>query len=74
MVVDKVICNVCGKEFDLYDRQEKFGIHTGVIGYGSKYDGGEISLDMCCDCFDRLMEDLIPKCKINPHEERYGDE
>lgn len=70
MVVDKVFCNVCGKEFDLYDRQEDFGIHTGTIGYGSKYDGDSINLDMCCDCFDKLMEDMIPKCKINPCTER----
>lgn len=70
MVVDKVFCNVCGKEFDLYDRQEDLGIHTGTIGYGSKYDGDTINLDMCCDCFDKLMEELIPKCKINPLKER----
>lgn len=70
MVVDKIFCNVCGKEFDVFDKQENFNIHTGEIGYGSRYDGDSINLDMCCDCFDKLMEDLIPKCKINPHEEK----
>jgi len=69
MVVDKVFCNMCGKEFNSFDRQESFGIHTETIGYGSKYDGDSINLDMCCDCFDRIIEDLIPRCKINPHKE-----
>lgn len=59
-------CNLCGKEFDIFDNQESFGIHTGKIGYGSKHDGDSIELDLCCDCFDKLIDDLIPKCKINP--------
>ena len=28
------------------------------------------TLDMCCDCFDKLMDELIPKCAISPVEER----
>ena len=66
MARGKTICNICGKEFDIFDEQESFGIHTGTIGYGSQYDGDKIDLDMCCDCFDGIMEDIILKCTIDP--------
>lgn len=65
----KRFCNVCGKEFDVWDEQEDFSISRNV-GYGSKFDGDHIHLDMCCDCFDKLMDELIPKCAISPVEER----
>lgn len=63
--MNKTVCNVCGKEFDIWDRQEAFGFHSHV-GYGSKFDGDHIELDLCCDCFDNLMDELIPKCVHNP--------
>ena len=31
-----------------------------------KFDGDSIDLDICCDCFDKLMDKFIPMCKINP--------
>jgi hypothetical protein len=76
MARGKTICNVCGKKFNMLDDQENFGIHTDEIGYGSRYDGKQINLDMCCKCFDKLMSEIIPKCKINPIEEHtsYGDD
>ena len=49
----------------MWDEQEDFSISRNV-GYGSKFDGETIRLDMCCDCFDKLMEELIPKCAIPP--------
>lgn len=56
-----IICNKCGKQFDFWDTQENFDIHT-VCGYGSKFDGEEIELDLCCSCFDKLVEE----CAISP--------
>ena len=53
--MNKTICNICGKEFDMWDQQEGFGLHYHV-GYGSKFDGDRIQVDMCCDCFDELMD------------------
>lgn len=44
MAKGKTSCNLCGKEFDEWDEQESFGIHTRV-GYGSKFDGDDIELD-----------------------------
>lgn len=65
MAKGKTLCNVCGKELDEYDEQEHFGLHTRV-GYGSKHDCSDVDLDFCCDCFDKLMDKLVPQCKINP--------
>lgn len=60
-------CNVCGKEFDGWDLQEDFGLHYH-IGYGSRYDGGRLELDFCCDCFDNLLDYILPKCSISAIE------
>ncbi len=65
MARGKTICNLCGKEFDIYDEQESIGYHDRP-GYGSSFDGIEIDLDLCLECFDKLMTELIPRCKINP--------
>lgn len=65
----KRVCNVCGKDFDEWDTQEGFGFHYHV-GYGSGFDGSRINLDLCCDCFDKLMNEyIIPNSKISPVEE-----
>lgn len=61
MTQKKIICNKCGKEFDMWDEQEDFSIHRQA-GYGSKYDGQNIELDLCCECMDKLIEE----CKISP--------
>jgi hypothetical protein len=55
-------CNMCGKKFDICDEQEDFSIYRRRIGYGSKYDGHELKLDLCCECMDRIIGD----CMINP--------
>ena len=60
----KITCNMCGKEFDVWDAQEDFNI-SGWIGYGSKFDGLYLQLDLCCDC----MDNLIRSCKITPVSE-----
>lgn len=58
-------CNLCGKQFDIWDTQEGFSINRR-LGYGTKYDGDELQLDLCCDC----MERIIDECKISPIIER----
>lgn len=67
MRIQKITCNICGKEFDVWDKQEGFGIHYYKVGYGSRFDGDTIDCDICCDCFDNLMTDyILPKAKTNP--------
>lgn len=65
MAKGKTLCNLCSKEFNEWDEQENFGIHTRV-GYGSRFDGDNIDLDLCCECFDKLMGRLVSECKIKP--------
>lgn len=55
------VCNVCGKELDMFDQQEEYTLHK-FVGYGSKHDGSVIHLQMCCDCFDRLVD----SCAVSP--------
>ena len=57
MIIHK--CDLCGKFLNEYDEQENFGLHYNNIGYGSKYDGCNINIDMCCECFDKMMKDYI---------------
>jgi hypothetical protein len=69
MAKGKMFCNVCGKPIDqICEDQAVVSIHNR-IGYGSKYDGDEIDLDICCDCFDKLIDDFTEKCAINPIKE-----
>lgn len=56
-----IICNMCGKVFDIWDKQEGLSIEH-QLGYGTKYDGDLLQLDLCCDC----MDEIIDKCKIFP--------
>ena len=60
------ICNMCGKQFDIYDTQEDFSIYRENIGYGSKYDGNSVELDLCCECADKLFD----ACKLSPIVEK----
>lgn len=60
---DKRVCNRCGKKFDIFDLQQDFTIHKQVQ-YGSMYDGCYVDFHLCCDCFDRMVEE----CKVSPVE------
>lgn len=57
------ICNVCGKPFNEWDNQEDFNLHY-IIGYGSRYDGGRLNLDFCCECFDNFLDYILPQCSL----------
>lgn len=61
MMAKKLICNKCGKVFDIWDIQSGFFIYKH-LGYGTKYDGEYLNLDICCNC----MEKIIDSCIISP--------
>ena len=61
---DGKICNRCGRELDFWDVQEDFTIDRH-IGYGSVHDGDIVNLHLCCDCFDKIVDE----CKVSPVEE-----
>lgn len=56
-------CNKCGKKMDIFDIEAQFSFQR-QLGYGSKYDGDNLDLDLCCDC----MDVLIDECVISPVE------
>lgn len=56
-------CNFCGKVLDYWDLQEDISADR-FIGYGSKYDLYRLQFKLCCGCFDRLLDQMAPKCKI----------
>lgn len=58
-------CTMCGKEFDYWDRVENHYIYYD-FGYGSKYDKDELEADLCCDCYDKVVDFIKSKSKINP--------
>ncbi len=63
--MQKTICNMCGHEFDFWDEEEGFA-YNGLLGYGSKYDGSALQLNLCCECMDKIIE----SCKISPLDEQ----
>ena len=59
------ICTMCGKKFDVWDEQQNFVVDR-EIGYGSKYDYHHIQMNLCCDCFDRVVDYIVDNSKTNP--------
>lgn len=55
------VCNKCKKEFDIWDTHNGLIINK-IMGYGSRYDGEKINMNICCDC----MDDIIESCLISP--------
>ena len=66
--MNKLICSMCGKELDEFDLQEDF-YFKHYIGYGSKYDLNFFEARLCCDCFDKILDAVLPMFKINPLSE-----
>ncbi len=59
------VCNMCDKTFDLWDNQENF-CFDHHIGYGSAHDFEHIQLNLCCQCFDKVIDWILPQCRHNP--------
>lgn len=62
------VCNMCGRDFDFWDTNENFCFDAHV-GYGSSHDLRRIRLNLCCDCFDKVIDWILPQCKIDPMTE-----
>lgn len=48
-------CSICGKKLNTLDKELGFK-YNGKVGYGSVHDGEHIQLNICCDCFDKIVE------------------
>lgn len=57
----RIVCNLCGRPLDEFDRQEDFSIHR-YLGYGTKHDGERLNLSICCRC----MDTIIDQCEVTP--------
>lgn len=63
-VVVDVICDLCGKSTKITDdtlldiEQFDFGTLTYSGGYYSKYDGSFLSMDICTDCINMILQTL----------------
>ncbi|MEG0570471.1 MAG: hypothetical protein RR497_02380 [Oscillospiraceae bacterium] len=57
---------------DMWDEQEYFCIDR-TIGYGSKYDGCRVKFQLCCDCFDKVLDIAAPLCKESPITDPYEE-
>ena len=57
-----ITCDRCGRHFDIFDEQEGFGFHYNV-GYGSRHDGETVDIDLCCACFDEIIDEIEEKKK-----------
>lgn len=59
-----LVCNMCGKEDKMYSGVSH--VVDGKIRRDSQYAGEYFDLDLCCECFDKVVDWIIPQCKHNP--------
>lgn len=59
-------CTMCGKKFDDEDIMLGDNTYDIYVNYPSKHDLERIKLNFCVDCFDKVLDMIIPLCKINP--------
>lgn len=58
-------CTMCNKIFDEWDIQEDFS-YQKWIGYGSVHDMEYLNLQLCCDCFDKVLAFILKNSVNNP--------
>ena len=66
MKVKEIKCTMCGKTFDEWDINLCDNRYDIFVNYPSVHDMERIQFNFCVDCFDRVLDILIPMCKINP--------
>ena len=60
-VLESVICNKCGYDVAIIDKDQSFDVlnqfHSVIIdcGYGSKYDATRFSFDLCDNCLSEYL-------------------
>ena len=61
---------MCGQPLTEMDILQNFTF-TRFVGYGSRYDLSKVHMRLCCGCFDKIMDWVIPRCQQNPITEKY---
>ena len=54
----------------MWDDEENF-CFDHYFGYGSKHDMEHIKANFCCDCFDEILDQIVPQLKIPLEIEEY---
>ena len=49
------VCNWCGDTMTAEEENNGINLHT-YIGYGTKFDGKDFSLDLCPRCTEEFIE------------------
>ena len=62
----EIKCTMCGKPFDSIDVFLGDNRYDLWVGYGSVHDDERIKFNFCCECFDKVLDTIIPMCKIDP--------
>ena len=61
LIISNAVCNRCGKTIN--SPMTTF-IQT-KISYGSKYDGANITMALCPDCIDKLIQNEFANYKVS---------
>jgi len=59
------VCDICGCKFDDFDLQENHH-HSYHFGYPSKFDLMDIEFDVCTECFDKMIDAILPLFPESP--------
>jgi len=62
----KITCTMCKKSFTLFDYYHGDNRFDLFMNYGSKYDLKRLKFNFCIECFDKVLDMIIPMCKMNP--------
>ena len=62
------VCTMCGKTFDDWDLQENNHIKH-YFGYGSKHDLQIFEADLCSNCYDKIIDTILPLFPSSPIRE-----
>ena len=63
---EKIVCNICGKEFDEGDYS--FGVkhHEVFAGYASRHDEERYDFNICSNCYDVVLDKVLDLCTVSP--------
>lgn len=54
-MASKIYCNKCGRL--ILPFEDYVSVPPQAIGYGSKFDGGFVDMDVCYGCFDGMVSE-----------------
>lgn len=57
-------CNKCGVALDEWDARGDYAMRR-ALGYGSRYDGKDVDIRLCCLCMDELIGACVRSPLVN---------